>query len=110
MNSKKSIITKYTDTCLICNNPYVQTHHLLSGSNRQKADDDSLICGLCDTHHNGDKNLSVHLNPAMNVWSKIAAQLAWEKHYIAQQRGLPFEDIEEDARKSFVARYGKSYI
>ena len=98
------------DSCLICNNPNIQVHHLLSGSNRQKADHESLVVPLCDIHHNGDKNLSVHLNPAMNIWSKIAAQAIWERHYIATKRGLPLEDIESEAREEFIRLFGKSYM
>ena len=110
MSSTKSIVTKYTDTCLICGNPNIQIHLLLSGPNRKKADEDLLVCGLCDLHHNGDKNFSAHLNPVINVWSKIVAQLAWEKHYIVEHKESSSEDIEDKARKAYMARYGKSYI
>ena len=30
--------------------------------------------------------------------------------YIIEQRGLPFEDIKEEAKEAFRKRYGKSYL
>jgi hypothetical protein len=40
----------------------------------------------------------------------MVGQLAWEKHYIATKRELPFEGIEHEAREAFRERYGISYL
>jgi len=40
----------------------------------------------------------------------IIGQQAWMIKYIIEQRGLPFEDIKEEAKEAFRKRYGKSYL
>lgn len=109
----KSIITKYDGYCIICGRPTTTTHHLIEGvANRKISDKFGLICPLCDNHHNLTNN-SVHLNPAMQTMGHIIGQLAYEKRYIAEKHGLPFETIEEiedEARESFRKVFGKSYL
>ena len=109
----KSIITKYDGFCIICGCPTTTTHHLIEGvANRKISDKFGLICPLCDNHHNLTNN-SVHLNPAMQAMGHIIGQLAYEKRYIAEKHGLPFETIEEiedEARESFRKVFGKSYL
>lgn len=108
---KDSIVInmKYADYDIIDGKPNVERHHLLfGGANRKLSDEDGLWVPLTHEHHQG--NMSVHHNKEMKVLSEIIAQLAWEKHYIVEQRGLPFEDVEEEAREAFRNRYGKSYL
>lgn len=101
------MITNYEQFCLLCGSPAVDTHHCLKGvSKRHLADEDQLVIPVCrrchDEIHKGYK--------ALNVAVEIIGQLQYEKHYIAQKRELPFENIEDEAREAFRSRYGRSYI
>lgn len=103
------MITNYNDFCLICGKPRTDMHHCLKGhKQRHLADEDELIIPLCQEHHTGD--MSVHKKKELNILVEIIGQLAYEKHYIAQKRELPFENIEEEAREAFRTRYGRSYL
>ena len=103
------MITNYMDYCLICAKPLVEYHHIFKGVKQRKlSDKDGLILPLCPDHHRG--NLSVHNTKELNILCEIIGQLAWEKHYIAEKRELPFENIEEEAREAFRSRYGRSYL
>lgn len=113
----KSLITEYLDKCLICDMPDVAIHHCMEGtSNRQLSDEDGLIVGLQPKYHNeGGKpeigeRCDVHHCRKMARLMHIIGQLAWEKHYIMERRGLPFDTIEEEAREAFRNRYRKSYL
>ena len=104
----KTIITNYPDYCLICGKP-AESHHIFKGNKQRKlCDEDLIIMPLCPEHHTG--NLSVHQTKELNILVEIIGQLAYEKHYIAQKRELPFEGIEEEAREAFRSRYGRSYM
>ena len=108
----KSIVTKHESICAICGRPAECKHHLISGSGRrQLADKDSLIIPLCNRHHNmGNSTERLHDNPVAEALSKMVGQLAWEKRYIARRAEVPFDDLEEEAREEFMARYGESYL
>ena len=107
---KKSIITKYMDYCIISGRPDPEIHHCIEGiANRKLADDDGLVIPLLPEYHNSSKN-SVHQNHALNVFSHIIGQLAWEKEYY-KKRVLPDNSAELDpAREEFRQRYGRSYL
>ena len=85
-----SIITEYTEFCLLCGTPTTDTHHCLSGSDRKHADEDGLVIPLCRVCHR-----FVHDNPKALVMSKIIGQLAYER---------------EHTREEFRARYRHSYL
>jgi len=109
----KSILTKYDKNCIICGKPTSTEHHFIEGTaNRKLSEKFGLKAPVCDDHHNMTNN-SVHLNPAMQAMGHIIGQLAYEKRYIAEKHGLPFEsvdDIEAEARESFRKIFGKSYL
>lgn len=111
---KHSIVTKYEDYSVFSGTPTTTHHHLVFGRGlRPLADEDGLWIPVTDAEHNMTSNgtkFQIHDNPAAEALSKIAGQLAWEKRYIAEKRGLPFEPIEDEAREAFRKRYGKSYL
>ena len=101
----ESLLTKYTKNCIICGSPNVEEHHLLYGiSKRRIADKDRIVLPLCQMHHDMSLAASVHLNPAVAVWSKICGQLAWEMEAVADGA------TKEEARERFRKRYGRSYL
>lgn len=100
----KSILTKYTNTCIICGaQQTIHQHHLIFGSDRKKADEDGLIVPLCAYHHDFSPN-SVHLNREMAAMSKIIGELAWEREYCSKGHTV------EEAKEAFMKRYGKAYL
>lgn len=107
---KDSIVInmKYADYDIIDGKPNVERHHIFGGPCRKLADEDGLWIPLTYEHHKG--NMSVHHNKEMQVLSHIIGQQAWMMEYIIEQRGLPFEDIKEEAKEAFRKRYGKSYL
>lgn len=106
MKKIKSIVTEYPDICCICGRIAEAEHHLIFGNLRQLADTDGITVGICHEHHTGPGRAldRIHDNPAAESLSKIAGQLAWEKHAVAG--GM----TEADARKAFMSRYGKSFL
>ena len=101
------MITNYEQFCLLCGCPTTEIHHCLKGvGKRHLAESDGLKIPVCRNCHD-----EIHLHSKeLNVAVEIIGQLAWEKHYIAEKRELPFENIEEEAREAFRARYGRSYL
>ena len=100
------MITEYNDFCLICGKPKDDIHHCLKGhKQRHLADEDGLMIPLCRGCHE-----QVHKKKELNILVEIIGQLAYEKHYIALKRELPFENIEEEAREAFRSRYSRSYL
>jgi len=96
------MITAFNEYCIICNKPAEQ-HHIFKGvKHRHLADEDGLILPLCKEHHTG--NMSVHQKKELNVLCQIIGQLAYEKKKCAE--GMS----EEQARREFMLRYGKSYL
>lgn len=105
MGGFESIVTPDTCHCLICGNPNVVMHHLISGtSGRKLADQDKLVVPLCPKHHNMDSKESVHLNATVEKWAKMVGQLSYELNEVSQ--GLTVDE----ARKKFFDRYRKFYI
>ena len=112
-----SIVTKYTEMCLICNAPATHQHHCLSGKNRQFAESENIVVGLCDKHHNmwvGGKphgySCDVHHCRNMEILMKALGQMAWEKHYLCEKYSLPFTEDEDEAREAFRKANGESYL
>lgn len=102
----KSIVTKYTEYCLLCGRPTTTGHHLVFGKGiRNLADEDKLIIPCCDNCHTLNKVTDrIHDNPVAEKLSKIIGQLAYEKHKVAE--GMS----EDEARESFRKRYGRSFL
>ena len=107
MKKTKGIVTDYPDICIFCNGYAEEEHHLLFGYGiRPLAEKDGIKVGMCRKCHTSAAKVSdrIHDNPSAEKLSKIAGQLAWEKHEVAQGCS------EEEARKRFRKRYGVSYL
>lgn len=58
-----SILTKYTDFCAFCGRPTTETHHLLIGPARKRADQDGLTLPVCSNCHTmAEPLMSLHKN------------------------------------------------
>ena len=110
----KSIITEYEDISAFSGAPAECVHHCIFGRGlRELADVDGLTIPLTNEEHNMSRfgqRWQIHDNAPAEALSKMVGQLAWEKHYIATKRELPFEGIEQEAREAFRDRYGISYL
>ena len=94
------MITAYADFCIICNRPRTDIHHCVYGvANRRLADTDGLTMPVCREHHE-----MMHNDKSMQIMSHIVGQLYYERNLCAT--GIS----PEDARNSFLRRYGKSYL
>ena len=102
----KSIITEYTENCLLCGKPNAVQHHLIFGnSSRGLADEDELIIPLCNECHTSGLLISrIHDNPCAEKLSKMLGQMAYEKHLVADGKS------EKQARECFRKRYGRSFL
>ena len=106
----KSILTEYEEISVFSGRPTECMHHLIFGIGmRELAEQDGIYIPLTNDEHNlshtGTIN-QIHGNSAAESLSKIVGQLAWEKHYIAEQSLIS----EHAAREAFRARYGRSYL
>lgn len=113
----KSIVTNYETISAFSGTPTSVHHHLLFGRGiRPLAEEDGIWIPLTAAEHNVSPKgtiYQVHDNPAAEKLSKIAGQLAFEKHWIAAHRALPFEDVkalEDEAREAFRKRYKESWL
>lgn len=116
-----SIMTKWTNYCMICGNPTVEMHHALYGSKHKQADEDHLLMSLCPNHHNSSK-MSVHMNPEMKALSQMLAQVCWERQKLAQwytevanelvkdDNPITIDAVLEKSREAFFDRYGEYYL
>lgn len=106
MGKTKGIVTEYSGICFCCGRPTTEEHHLLfGGSIRRLAEEDGIkvpCCSYCHTMN--DVKNRIHDNPIAEKLSKVAGQLAWEKHAVAQ--GM----TEADAREVFRKRYNGSEL
>ena len=99
-----SIVTKFEGICAITGKRATCKHHLVFGRGfKELADEDGLWIPLIDEVHNMGK-FAIHGNPTAEKLSKIAGQLAFEKHWVAKG------DTEDEARERFRKRYGRSYL
>lgn len=88
----KSILTKYTQNCLVCGVPNAEPHHCcFSRANRQLSDRDGLIIPLCRECHE-----ELHKGKVSQALSKMLGQIAWEGKY--------------GSREEFRNKYGQSYL
>ena len=102
----ESIVTQYTDYCLLCRAEREAMHHCIPGNaNRAKSDKYKLVVPLCNFHHNLGPN-SAHTNVALGTALKIIGQLAFEKEYYRNE--LRYSD--DPARDKFRKEFGKSFV
>lgn len=112
----KSIITEDLRHCILSGCPDPCIHHVFGASNRRRSDEDGLVVPLDPKLHNeGGKpelgeRCDVHHCKKMAKLMHIIGQQSWMMEYIIEQRGLPFEDIKEEAREAFRERYGRSML
>lgn len=96
----KSIITDKQE-CYICGAKRgLQTHHVLEGIRRQKADAEGLVIPLCASCHRTlhDKGMVRITGKVVDQWDlKQQAQLAWMYEHRA-------------GMEAFRERFGKSYL
>lgn len=87
-----TVVTEYTEYCLLCGKPAEHAHHLIYGRGlRELADTDQLIIPLCGKCHG-----HIHTDSISGKLSKMFGQAVWEKHY--------------GDREGFRRRYGRSYL
>lgn len=95
----------YAGYDLIDGKPAEHRHHCIFGTaDRAKADEDGLWVPLTAQHHTNGK-ISAHQNLEVQRLLQIIAQLAYEKHTIAETGCT-----EKEAREVFRKRYYKSYL
>ena len=105
----RSNITQYEDISIFSGYPAQCRHHLIFGRGlRELADEDGLWIPLTHAEHNMSRDgliYQIHENSAAEKLSKIAGQLAWEKHAI-----IEYGFSEDEVREAFRHRYGISYL
>ena len=120
----KSIITKWTDYCMICGRPRDDMHHALYGNKHKLADEDKLLMPLCAYHHNSNNlfevkrkpvtNMSVHQCDEMKALSQMLAEACWEREYLAdklaEKGDCTKDDALQEAKDAFFKRYGEFYL
>ena len=100
-----SIVTKFEGICAITGKRATCKHHLVFGRGfRKLADEDGLWIPLIDEVHDMGK-FAIHDNPTAEALSKMLGQAVWEKHEIAT-KGVD----EDEARRRWIKRYGRSYL
>ncbi len=114
-----SIVTEYENISAFSGRTdNLEPHHLLRGNGtRELADEDGVWIPLTrDEHRLSPKGLiyQLHGNVTAEKLSKIAGQLAWERHWISVNCfEIPFESyesLEYRAREEFRKRYKKSWL
>ena len=96
----QTILTKYTEFCVLCGRPKQEEHHLINGRGfRQLSEKHGLKIPICDAEHQ-----VITDNPVAEKLSKIIGQLAYEKDRVAKG------DTEDEARESFRKEFGRSYL
>ncbi len=106
MKKTVGIVTKFNGYCAFCGRPTEEEHHLLFGNGiRELAEKDGIKLPACSNCHTQNPVIQrVHDNAMAEKLSKIAGQLAWEKHCVASGK------TEDEARAEFMSRYGRSYL
>ena len=114
---KHSILTEYEDISAFSGKPKECFHHLCFGVGmRELSDSDGLWIPLQNAEHNCSSKgtiYQIHDNPAAEKLSKMLGQVAWEKEYLAKElekHGYDIDDIKDEARTHFMARYGQSFL
>ena len=91
-------------SCYLCGRiTYTELHHIFPGANRKLADQDGLVVNLCHACHNEPPN-GAHFNRETMLYLKRQGQTWYEEKKIAE--GMS----PEEARASFMQRYGKNYL
>ena len=91
-------------TCYICGRiTYTERHHIFGGANRKLSEEDGLVVNLCHDCHNEPPN-GAHFNKRTMLYLRQRGQEKYEQRQIAQ--GM----TSEQARQSFMRRYGKNYL
>jgi len=93
------------DYCERCGKPYAETHEIFGGSNRQHSMEDGLQVRLCGGCHRLNPQ-APHVSPQheINVELKQRGQTLYENKML--DNGFN----EEQARSSFMQRYGRNYL
>lgn len=100
----KSIVSE-SQYCLFCGNYATQEHHLLFGSNRQKAEQHGIKVPICaNCHTTGMVVGRIHDNPMAEMLSKMLGQAIYEK-----EQALNGADREQ-CRQNFRSEFGISYL
>lgn len=92
----KSIITSKTG-CWVCGANRTETHHVMFGPNRKKADMDGLTVPLCPEHHRGTNGVHGKNGHDLDIRLKQAAEYAWLKH---NRKNIA----------DWIDRYGRNYL
>lgn len=91
-------------TCYLCGRIcYTEMHHIFPGANRRLSEEDGLVVNLCHACHNEPPN-GAHFNRETMLYLKRQGQTMYEEQRIAE--GM----TPEEARQSFMQRYGKNYL
>lgn len=100
--------------CAVCGRAAEATHHLIFGRGyRNLAEEDGLKIPLCNYHHNFG-NMGIHEHTAAEQLSKMLGQALFERNELLKALCIfdkDFSDfMNEEARKAFVKRYGRSWL
>lgn len=91
-------------TCFICGRiTYTERHHIFPGANRKLCEADNLVVNLCHSCHN-EPPRGAHFNRETMLYLKRQGQTWYEGQKITE--GM----TPEEARASFMQRYGKNYL
>lgn len=91
-------------SCYLCGRiTYTERHHIFGAANRRLSEEDGLVVNLCHHCHNAPPN-GAHFNRETMLYLKRQGQTWYEEKKIAE--GMS----PEEARASFMQRYGKNYL
>jgi hypothetical protein len=100
MAKKKPLFNQRIDGCWVCQNPYVEEHHIIYGSGRRKiSDDEGCVVYLCHYHHQ-DPRAGIHFDQDFDNAMKQMCQRKWEER----------EGIDDPEHKAFIDRFYESFI
>lgn len=75
-----SIITKYDNSCFLCDSSHnIEHHHIFLNNNRKKSTEYGLVVPLCDKCHRGTDG--VHNNYEKMLYLRKIGQQMFIKHY-----------------------------
>ena len=100
--------------CAICGRRAEADHHLIFGRGLRKlCDEDDLIIPICNHCHNMS-TMSIHDHTSAEQLSKMLGQALYERRELIKALEIFDKDfanhMDKEARKSFVARYGRSWL
>ena len=101
---KKKTINEKEDGCYVCGGfNRLEMHHIFGAANRKRSTEDGLCVYLCRACHNEPPN-GAHFNRETMLYLKRQGQTWYEEKKIAE--GMS----PEEARASFMQRYGRNYL